>query len=403
MKGAKPTARRTSHGGIWQAAIAAAVLALAACCSLAHAKPASGSGATLLYNLKGEVNLDTILKDTETTMGLGIAKARNSDTRGIVTDVKLGSAAARRGIRVGDTILDEKIRGNWLELTVQRQGKSYQATLSEYGLEALQPRSAPTGKSPELQRLIAKIQALDARHHKMTNIKQVDELTKKQVLAAHDVVIMIDKSGSMSTHDCPHGTSRWQWCADQSFTFSKQYDEAAKRDLTVVLFDGEVHTYDHIRFSDINRLFQENKPSGGTNTADALDQQVRKLFGHRAGRPLVVAIITDGMPTNFEALRQEIIDASRHERFPNELIIDFLHVGNDPISAAYLDDLDNGLVSAGAGADIVDVQSFSTLQDLGLRDAILQAIISTAASPVPGSNKAPINRGGSYSSGAARR
>lgn len=219
-----------------------------------------------------------------------------------------------------------------------------------------------------------------------------------QKLAAHDVVLVIDRSASMAAMDCPRGngpiansglgllpallgipistTSRWSWCAQQTSELAQETEGVFKQGITVVLFSTGFFVFPNVSIKSVPEIFNRNFPAGGTNLAPALASQIGEYFQRRAYmrgnvKPLMIGIITDGCPTSRQAVRNAIIDATHLMRSADEITIIFFMVGGmDFMGTAFVNELSTNLVAEGARYPIVRQVSFQELQKVGLAKAI---------------------------------
>jgi hypothetical protein len=215
-----------------------------------------------------------------------------------------------------------------------------------------------------------------------------------QILGSRDIILLIDKSGSMGDKDCPPPTeglrfpmrngepipsvSRWDWCEQELISLSRNAAGGLQKGMRVVLFAGDQTVYDHVNISQVSQIFHNNWPQGSTNAAAALQSQLEQYFSARARgervRPLVIAIITDGLPNSSGALKQAIVDMTRAVRAPGEIAITFLQIGNDKKGIRLVHEIDDKLVQQGALYDLVDSKDFGELQSVGLGRALVDAI-----------------------------
>jgi hypothetical protein len=213
------------------------------------------------------------------------------------------------------------------------------------------------------------------------------------LLSSRDVVILVDKSSSMGDKDCPAPASglrlfsrlgeetpevsRWDWCEAELVDMAKLAGGALRQGLRLVMFAGDQQVYDRVRLNEIPRAFQENYPSGSTNEAAAVKAQLDWYFQNKASRPtrpVVIAVITDGLPNNARALKKAIIDATRQMERPDEVAITFLQIGRDRHGVSLVHELDDDLVRQGAVYDIVDSKDYGELLQVGLGKALADAI-----------------------------
>jgi len=220
---------------------------------------------------------------------------------------------------------------------------------------------------------------------------------ERSLLGSHDVVVVLDRSRSMETQDCPAAMagerpwnpaieprasrplrtlSRWQWCVEQAFDLTRQTAGLPGGGVTLVLFDRRYDVYEKVDLNEFSRIMAETSVGGGTLIAPPLKNQLSEFFRRRdAGsqRPLAMAVITDGDPHDTGAVRAAIIGATQRMRNPREISITFLQVGNEPRGQMFLQML-NDLVAEGARYDIVKTKPFSELLQFGLTRSLIDAI-----------------------------
>jgi hypothetical protein len=200
-----------------------------------------------------------------------------------------------------------------------------------------------------------------------------------QLLAHHDIVLMVDKSSSMKERDCPGGMSRWEWCQQQTMNLSRATSSLLPEGLSVVLFSTSSHVFTKVSVNDIPRIFTSYSPGGFTNEAGAVDRVFTDYFHRREGahgkiKPLLIAVITDGLPTDPQGLRDVIIDATRNVK-AGDIKMTFLQVGSDPKGIYFVKEMDQQLVSEGAAFDMVSSKTFPELLGSGgLTKALVDCI-----------------------------
>lgn len=200
-----------------------------------------------------------------------------------------------------------------------------------------------------------------------------------RLLARYDIAVLIDRSGSMSTQDCPSpyapgmSVSRWQWCRDQTAYLARETRNLSKS-ITVVPFANKAQRFEGSTPADIHGIFAATAPGGATNLAAALKGELNRYFEAReAGirvRPLMIAVISDGVPSSKSAVRKAITEATRRMTSPDEIRISFFQVGGDYEGTRFLHELDRELVNDGAATDIVRTSDFSQLMYTGLPAAL---------------------------------
>jgi Mg-chelatase subunit ChlD len=244
-------------------------------------------------------------------------------------------------------------------------------------------------------------------------------------IGRHDVILIIDKSGSMHTPDCPeslgqgkapgqdsdllrllgmgarigmsagmgmrmsgmgmhgmggNGISRWDWCKEQTCDLTKQTSSVLPQGLTVELFSNDCRIFPHVDLRQVPQLFAANSPGGNTNTATAVRRALEDYFNRRAAtngnvKPLLVAVITDGLPDNPEALKEVIVNATRQMTRADEIAITFLKIGSDPEGDALIEEMDH-LGDQGARFNIVHSKTFPELIHTGLTRALVDCVRS---------------------------
>ena len=267
--------------------------------------------------------------------------------------------------------------------------------------------------SPEYGRFDSRPRQASADQNNLTGSAQIDQgrdngrgLTKVELnrLAQRDVVLIIDQSSSMLTHDCPGrgfgstggdslfggilgrglplggAVSRWQWCTAQTAELSQQTAQIFNKGITVVMFSSGFEIFPHVTLKQVPELFSRNRPMGGTNLAPALASQIGAYFKRRAEfrgnvKPVVIGIVTDGCPNNRQSVKQAIIEATHMMRNPREIaIIFFLIGGMDYQGERFVAGLESNLTRQGAAFPIVKGIRFDELRQAGLAKALAQSL-----------------------------
>lgn len=229
------------------------------------------------------------------------------------------------------------------------------------------------------------------------------------ILGARDVIVLIDKSGSMNELDCPAPTSggramgmlnmfagaagmrrsmmpgmvsRWDWAGSQLMSLAGVTSGVLPRGITTVFFDGNATVYNNVSVQQIPHLFARQRPEGTTDVTGALREQLNDYFKRKERdpqtRPLAIAVVTDGLPNNINSLKSVLVDASRSITRPDEIAVTFLQVGRERKGFELLTELDDGLYSRGARFDIVDSKVFPEVVRFGLARALVLAITERA-------------------------
>jgi len=200
------------------------------------------------------------------------------------------------------------------------------------------------------------------------------------MLENRDYTLIIDKSGSMSITDKAGGKSRWAIMQESTLAIASKCEEFDPDGITVYLFSGRFKRYDNVTTNKVAQIFQENEPSGRTDLAAVLQDATesyftRKKAGQSKPNGETIVVVTDGEPDDRKAVMKVIIEASRRLDWDEELAISFIQVGIDSQATKFLKILDDELQSAGAKFDIVDTVTMDDMEDMTLREVLLNAII----------------------------
>lgn len=196
-------------------------------------------------------------------------------------------------------------------------------------------------------------------------------------LAKYDYVVMIDKSGSMSTNDCPGGKTRWAYAQEQTEAIARQCAQFDSDGIDVVVFAGTPKEYKGVTPDKVSQIFVENSPGSSTDTAAALElvlsgYRTRKAAG--SAKPLIVICVTDGEPNDRSAVDKVIINHSNTMDNDGETGITFIQIGKDAGARAFLQHLDDDLQSLGAKYDIVDTKNEEEMDKLSITELLVAAI-----------------------------
>lgn len=196
-------------------------------------------------------------------------------------------------------------------------------------------------------------------------------------LAKRDYVIAIDKSGSMSTADCPGGKTRWAYVQEQAENVARKCGEFDTDGIDIVVFAGTPKEYHGVTADKVHQVFGENSPGGSTDTAAAVKLVTDAYFARKAAgsaKPITLLVFTDGVPNDEKALAKVITDAANKIDADEEIGISFLQVGKDEHARAYLKSLDDDLQSHGAKFDIVDTKDDSEMENITVEELLIEAI-----------------------------
>lgn len=202
-------------------------------------------------------------------------------------------------------------------------------------------------------------------------------------LGRYEIAVLIDSSGSMSTEDCPSAfsmgasESRWQWCREQMGWLAQQINSAFPQGVSVLPYASKFQELDHVSASQMGNVFNTFSPDGGTNLHLPLKAELDSYFAKKnAGmqpKPLMLAVITDGDPSNKGEVKRIIKDAASKISYPDEIKIVFFMIGNDTSGQNFVDELDNRLPQQ-TNVDIVSSHSFAEVQQFGLARSLAMGL-----------------------------
>jgi len=339
------------------------------------------NGILLCEALSGEVSESDLAADLDARFGITVQKSSSKQFKGVITKVRLGTLAAYYGLQAGDRVLKAEVKNDQLNITIDRNGKIFGAQL-----QARKPVSAPADLTATASTREVRLTAQEKQP------PTTDE--KKRLIADHDIVIIIDQSGSMNTQDCPNGLSRWEWCEKQTQKFMRDLEGYVKT-VTIFTFNNNFTETHNAGMYKIAKIYHDENPGGMTWTAGPLDQALKEYFAARtaggAVKPLLIAVITDGEPNlprgpRFaeDEVKRIIADAIAKMNSPNEITITFLQIGAGFEGSEFLFALSKDPT---VRYRIVDTKPFQDVIKLGLMDSLAAAITSPHENVTAKTNK----------------
>ncbi|GEM_PF-528432 len=320
--------------------------------SVATIKTAATSNSASKTKLYGHVD-----KLASTIHGAGLKiESLTLPTR--ITDVRMGSPAFYGGVIKDDTIERMQINGDVLQIAIRRAGKLYGVALKTA------PDTQPTSPPPNRQ-------VSGPGSTKRTLQSQLQDWKQ---LSKYDIILLIDRSGSMED-PMPGYDSKWQYAESLIRDFAAESRQYAGKTLKVITFNQGLELTRSVTPTNLTHLFNRYKPQGGTilmaPLLTALDEHRREDPGSR----LLIAVLTDGEPQDYEACADAIIAASQNLKSQEDLQITFLGIGENTNGANVLNYYDDGLRVKGAKFDVVDTVSSDDLHDCGLANALNTAFL----------------------------
>lgn len=278
-----------------------------------------------------------------------------------IEKVSLGSAACYAGLRANDNVLAGKLESDRLVIDFERGGRTYRVKVATTPLRAMAPKSDKSS-IPDLP--------VNQTDPPESPVKDPDKLTAHiddpdaHVLSKYDIVLVIDRSGSM-------GGFKWEWCQNETKSLADALGKVAKT-LTIVTFNSTFDIERNCGPKRVEDVFMQVTPSGGTNASAPLDAIFRETAGGK--NPRLIAVLTDGLPNEGRPLQDVLIDATNSLSNQNQLTVTFLEIGTSFQGDAFLKALDDNLVDAGAKYDVVDTKTFDVLQRIGLKKALVDSL-----------------------------
>lgn len=186
-------------------------------------------------------------------------------------------------------------------------------------------------------------------------------------------IFALDVSASMGATDTPSGQSRIEFAKEQTKTFINEASKWDEDGVDVITFGHQVTHLGALTADKATSVIDSLKANEGmTDTAGVLSKAFEIANQKRqAGEDnnIVVFVITDGAPSDKEAVKDVIRKQADTLANGEELGIVFLTVGNiDSNLQAFLTELDDTL---NAKFDIVDVK---TLHEVNFVEAFLGAV-----------------------------
>ncbi len=194
-------------------------------------------------------------------------------------------------------------------------------------------------------------------------------------LTKYDIIVALDKAGSMGTKDCPGGKSRWAYAQESVEALARKAEEFDDNGITVIPFANNFKVYDGVTANTVHQVFTENEPNGGTDTAKVLDYILSEYVSKRPiAKPIIVLCVTDGEPNDQKAVAKVITKAANAIESDDEIGIQFIQIGTDATATKFLKSLDDDLVSQGAKFDIVDTKTCDEIESMSMTDVFIQAL-----------------------------
>lgn len=185
-----------------------------------------------------------------------------------------------------------------------------------------------------------------------------------------DIEFLVDKSGSMSTADCPGGKTRWAYGQETTLALASLAEKYDPDGITVVPFASNFKVHESVTSAKVAQVFQEHNPMGSTNTAGVLKARLDAHFDRGGAKSTLILVLTDGAPDDQNAVADVIVAASKRMNRDEELAISFIQIGQDPEASRFLAFLDDSLTGRGAKFDIVDTVKIADVENFSIEQLI---------------------------------
>jgi hypothetical protein len=226
--------------------------------------------------------------------------------------------------------------------------------------------SAVDKKTPVLQGV--------ARQQQQQQQQQEQEQEDKKILT-YNIEFVIDISGSMASSDGTDGLSKFDWCREQVASLADRLAPYA-RTVDITVFNNRYQTAESCNRDAISAIYSGIRPGGGTALATPLLDRCEKALAKRqsGGRPTLIAVITDGLPHDRQAVCQNLITFTQKLNHPDDVVVTVLQIGENFNGQEFCVDLDDNLVSQGAKYDIIDTRTFGELKSESMPTALVHAL-----------------------------
>mmetsp|Transcript_19204 Transcript_19204/g.54259 ORF Transcript_19204/g.54259 Transcript_19204/m.54259 type:complete len:209 (+) Transcript_19204:352-978(+) len=199
-----------------------------------------------------------------------------------------------------------------------------------------------------------------------------------------DYALVIDRSSSMTLSDNVHvpdkmaakvgmrpgrhNLRRWDQVST-ALQYLTPYIVAEDPDgVGVYFFDTTFDKAENMCDADkVIELFRRQEPRSGTYLADVLSEAMEP---DTVGRAKTIFVLTDGHPSDREAVVNAIVRYTKKMCKSEMLSISFIQVGSDEAASQYLKRLDDGLEREGAKFDVVDAMTKDDLRGRSFLDVI---------------------------------
>lgn len=195
-------------------------------------------------------------------------------------------------------------------------------------------------------------------------------MTDTTKLQEYDYVLVFDRSGSTTEDDCPGGMTRADYMDESALAFAREVGKIDQDGLGVVIGKGSnVVAKDGVTAKEMKELLAAHRP-GGTTPIHTWLEAAFALAG-KSDKKDFITVFFDGTPDDKAAVERVLIEQANRQETDDGLTVLFVQIGYDKAAAAWLKELDDGLVAKGAKFDIVDT---CTMEDLIVANSAVEII-----------------------------
>ena len=260
------------------------------------------------------------------------------------------------------------------------------------------PPQQPYNLPPQQQYNMPQQQPMTSTGQSTSQPIESDQYKKMlQVLAMYNILVIMDDSGSMEGGGINKGVSRWSE-ALEAIDLVLKYGTEFDTDGCDIYFLNAPYQFNIQRNDKILDKIRENKifPRGGTPLGSKLNSvfnDFKDLYSHNKRnnslnkvKPINVIVITDGEPSDKDALLQSIVSIcqffeDQQANVTEWVGVQFFQVGDDKNATEYLRMLDDDikdkcrLRSGKPVPDIVDSTCYNPADPLPLKFIITKVLL----------------------------
>lgn len=188
----------------------------------------------------------------------------------------------------------------------------------------------------------------------------------------HNVIVGVDRSGSMDTRDCD-GQTRYNFLKEKLIAFvGAAVESASGNQVTALFFSSNVRGAVLKSSAEAESAFKQYGVGGSTATHHVIETAFN-LWKSNPDTPVMFFLVTDGYPDSQKDVDKAIVEITKNIKSPEDFRIMILTVGvrNDDLTS-WLEHLDSDL--KGAEFDIVGQNN---LNEIDFQEAAAELIAST--------------------------